>query len=311
MISEALGMKPLMGERKQKFLSTLIVSFGAFFGFEVLNYILALYQIDAYILVSFYVYFFHVFWLTFIFDLHFKKKGVLAYGHLNQAGFKLLKSALRDRVAHVFNWSYLRHFQNYLVLPGLLYWSIVILLFLNPFKEPLKQGLIVIGSFCMTVAYWYMKEMFSRNMEAHEWGIKVLALVKVLAAFFIYSATFGLAFYYGFGLDFLLPAIFCVTFLLIYQALFQHKLLNFNLHFLILGISGACALVSYWVYQNWNWNYLAGALFVLAVYNTLWGFLHHHLERTLTKKLVFEYTLMLLVVLSLLLAGNNFDSRIL
>lgn len=310
MISEALGLKPLMGERKQKFVSTLFVSFTAFLGFEALSDILSAYQIQTFVKVSLWVYAFHIIWLTFLFDLHFKNRGVIATAHLDLKGLKFFWRALKDRTAHVFTWKYYRHYQNYLILPGLLYWSIVILLFLNPFKEPLKQLIIITGTACMSTAYWYMKEMFSRNMEASEWGIKVLALVKVLAAFFIYAAAFGITWYYGFGLDFLLPAVFSVTFLLVYQALFQHKLLTFNLYFLILGIAGVCSLASFWVYQYWNWNYLSGALIVLAIYNTLWGFLHHHLEKTLTRKLVVEYTLMLVVILSILIAGTNFSSRI-
>ncbi|MBI4363249.1 MAG: hypothetical protein HY545_00165, partial [Candidatus Doudnabacteria bacterium] len=236
MISEALGFKPLMGERKQKMLSTLIVSFGAFFGFEALSYILEIYQLKTYAYVAIYVYLFHIFWLTFLFDLHFKNRGVLT-ANLDYKGFALLRNALKMRFEHVFTWKYYRHYQNYLILPGLLYWSIAILLFLNPFKPLLKQIIIVLGSICMMVAYWYMKEFFSRRLEAHELGIKVLAFVKIFAAFFIYSAIFGLTGFFNLGIWFAVPAIFATTFLLVYQALFQHKFLSFDIYFKILGIS--------------------------------------------------------------------------
>src|SRR6185503_2499821 len=127
-------MQPLFNETKQKFLSTLIVTFGAFLGFEALSYIIGIYQLRGSLYVAFYVYAFHIFWLTFVFDLHLKKRGVLANARLNHKGIKMVWMACQDRIEHLRRWDYLRHYQNYLVLPGLLYWGTVILLFLNPFK---------------------------------------------------------------------------------------------------------------------------------------------------------------------------------
>lgn len=310
MISEALGLKPLMGERKQKVLSTLIVSAGAFFGFEALSYILEIYQLRTFALVGLYVYLFHIFWLTFLFDLHYKKRGILASANVDARGFRMLWNALRVRTEHVFTWSYIRHYQNYLILPALLYWAITVLLFLNPFDAVMKQAIIIAGSFCMIVAYWYMKEMFSRRMEAHEWGIKILALVKIFTGFFVYSAIFGLTNYFNLGIWFVIPAVLSTTFLLIYQALFQHKLLTFHIHFQVLGISLLTTLAGIWVYNFWNTSYLTGGLVVLGFYNTFWGILHHHLEKNLTRKLIVEYLFMLAVVLSILFASHNFGARI-
>src|SRR5258708_12158240 len=228
-------MRPLMNEQKQKMLSTLIVSLGAFLGFQAINYITGLYQLRTAIFVSFYVYAFHVFWLTFLFDLHLKKRGVLANAKLNARGFNMLWCAFKDRCAHVRKWEYLRHYQNYQVLPGLIYWASVILIFLNPFNNLLKELIVVSSTFALSIAYWYMKEHVSRNLEHQDHWIRVLSLVKLFAAFLIYSAVIGTTIHYGFDPIFLLSAVLTLTFLLVYHSLFHSRLLNF-LSFLLFFI---------------------------------------------------------------------------
>lgn len=297
-------------ERRHKFISTLIVSTGALLGFEALSYIVGLYQIKTYLLVSFYVYFFHVFWLTFLFDLHLRKRGVLAFARLNAKGMAMVWAALKERIAHVLDWSYLRHFQNFLVLPGIIYWAVVVLLFLNPFREALKQVIVIIASISMTVAYWYFKDFFSRKMEAHEFGLRILSLVKLSAAFLVFSASLGATWYFGLGEEFLSLALLATSFLLIYQALFQHKLLHFQLYLWIILFSFVVAVVGIAVFRVWETNYFTGGLVILAVYNFFWGLTHHYLDGNLNKKVFWEYSLMTFLVLSFLLASHDFASRI-
>lgn len=303
-------MQPLMNEQKQKYLSTLITSGVAFLGFEALSYIVGIYQLKTAVLVSLYVYAFHIFWLTFLFDLHLKKRGVWAEVKVSFQGIELFFEAFKRRVEHVRKWEYLRHYQNYLVLPGIIYWSTVALMFLNPFQNEFKQLLVITASFCMSVAYWFMKEHVSRKLEAHDSWIKVLSLVKLFAAFLIYSAIIGIATRFGYDAYFLLYSIFVVTFLLVYQALFQHKLLTFQIFLWIIIIALILGIVSVLVYSNWNTEYFTAGLVLLAVYNCLWGILHHHLDRTLSRRLVFEYVVMMLFVVSFLLASHNFDQRV-
>ena len=300
----------ITGEQREKYLSNLIVTLGAFLGFEAISYAIGIYQLKQSMYLAFYIYAFHIFWLTFLFDLHFKKRGVLAYARMNHTGMKMFWEALKDRLAHIRKWEYIRHYQNYLVLPGTLYWSVVILLFLNPFKDGLKQIIILSATFAMSVAYWYMKEHVSRQLEHQEVWIKVLAVVKLFAAFLIYSAILGVTFNYAYDASFLLSCVFTLTFLLVYQALFQHRLLNFEIFVWIIIIGFAMAVVSYWVYQNWNTQYFSGGLVLLAVYNMLWGILHNYLDKTLTRKIVFEYFIMMVLIISVLLASHNFNQRI-
>ena len=301
----------ISNEQKEKYLSTLIVTLGAFLGFEAVSYAIGIYQLKSSLYLSFYIYAFHIFWLTFLFDLHFKKRGVLANARLNHQGAKMFWEAFKQRVAHVRNWEYWRHYQNYLVLPGVLYWSVVILLFLNPFKFGVKQAIILSASFAMSVAYWFMKEHVSRALEHQAEWIKVLGLVKLFAAFLIYSAILGVTFNQGFDGWFLLTSTLTLTFLLVYQALFQHRLLNFEIFLWIVIISFVMGIVSLWVYQNWDTQYFSGGLVMLAVYNMLWGILHNYLDKTLNRRVVWEYLVMMVLVISVLFASHNFGQRVL
>ncbi len=303
-------MKPIMNERQHRFLSTLIVTVGAFLGFEAVSYSIGIYQLKQSLYLSFYIYAFHIFWLTFIFDLHFKKRNVLAELRLNYKGAKLVWEGFKQRCGHVRKWEYLRHYQNYLVLPGILYWACVILLFLNPFNGGLKQALIFFTTVAMAVAYWFMKEHVSRRLEHMDWWIKILAIVKLFAAFLVYSALVGVTFHFGYEAGFLSLATSTLTFLLVYQALFQHNLLTFSIFLWIVIVALVMAIVSLWVYSNWNTEYFAAGVVMLAVYNTLWGILHHYLDHTLTRKVAFEYLVMMIFVISVLFASHNFNQRV-
>ncbi len=303
-------MRPLFNETQQKYISTLIVTAGAFLGFQAVSYAIGLYQLKTSLQLSFIVYAFHIFWLTFLFDLHFRKRAVMANARLNHKGLKMLWMAFLDRIEHVRRWEYFRHYQNYLVLPALLYWSVLSLCFLNPFNYVLKQALIITGTFAMSVAYWYMKEHISRQLEHKREWIKVLSMVKLFAAFLLYSALLGVTFRYGFDSSFLIAGTLTLTFLLVYQALFQHRLLTFQTVLWVTILAFCMGLVSLWVFQNWNTQYFSGGLVMLAVYNALWGMLHHYLDETLDRKVVFEYIAMMIFVISFLFASHNFNQRI-
>ncbi len=303
-------MKKLFTERKSKIISITLVTLGALLGFEALSYSIRIYQLNTALNLSFIIYLFHIFWLTFIFDLHLKKISIIGAYLAGRLDFKTFKAALYDRFSHVLNWTYFRHYQNYLVLPGLIYWSVVVLLFSNPFNHVLKQSIILFSTFAMSVAYWFMKEHVSRKLEHdHRW-IKILALVKLFAAFLLYSALLAITLRYGFGAGFLLAGMITTTFLLIYQALFQHRLLTFNVFIWIICISLTMGIVSLWVYHNWNTQYFSGGLVMLAVYNTMWGLLHNYLDKTLTRRVIFDYLVMTVFIISVLFASHNFNQRI-
>ncbi len=304
-------MKPLFSEYKQKVLSSILATLVSLIGFEVLNFILGeTYQLVTFARVAVYVYVFHFLWLTFLFDLHFKKRAVLAEFSPDHKGLRLLWKAFIERVRHMLNWHYFRHYLNFLILPAIVYWSVILLMSINPFDANLKQLIIIISTICLAVIYWHFKEIFRKNFELHDFGFKILTLVKLLAVFLFYSAVIGYTFYFGFGPGFLFTSVFIGTFLLVYQALFQHRLLGKKVFLSNLAIALVTAAVSYWIYQVWNYVYLTAALVLLAVYNTCWGALHHYWDNNLTKRLAIEYIILLLLVLSILLASHDFTPRI-
>ncbi|MDP4001229.1 MAG: hypothetical protein Q8P83_03235 [bacterium] len=300
-----------MTEIKHKILSTFIVTAISYLGLQVLVYFASIFQLGIYFQVALWIYAFLVFWLLFIFDVHLRNRGILALLRLKHNGPRLVWEALKKRVEHVFNWHHFSHLLAFLVLPSIIFWTTVILVSLNPFREQIKQILIVISIVNLGVAYWYFTERFSKKLEIHDLGLKVLNLVKLYTAYLGFATVLGLTWYFGLGEDFLLPGLFALTFLILYQALFQHRLLRLRSEIYALGIAGTSALVGLWLSVNWNIQYLTGGIVILAVYNALWGMLHHYLDRTLTKKLVGEYLLMLIVIFSILFATHNFGARVL
>jgi hypothetical protein len=304
-------MEPLISEYKQKLLSVVVASAVSFLGFEALSIILSqTYQVKTYMWVAFYVYIFHVIWLLFLFDLHLKQRGVLVSIQNTHQGLAMLGKALHLRVSHMLRWHYLRHYLNFLILPGIIYWSAVVLVAINPFASELKQFIIIGSTLGLSVAYWYLKEVFSKNFELHHFGTRILALVKILTAFLFYAAAIGYTFYFGLSAMFLFCTVLVGTFFLIYQALFQRKLVSFSAHAVVIVISLILAVISYWIFQTWSHNYLTAALVLVAVYNTAWGLLHHHLDNNLSRKLIFEYIMLLILTISIVLASHDFAPRI-
>ncbi len=304
-------MQPITSPRTQKLISTVATTAVSFLGFEILSLILEqTYQLAVYVRVSIYLYAFQVLWLAFIFDLHIRKRDIVRELRSHHSGLKLFIEAFKHRIHHFHNWSFVRHYLNYLILPGVIYWSAVFLMIINPFNATVKQFVICVTTICLGIIYWHLKEVFNKSFEIHNFGIRILILVKILTAYLFYAALLGYSFYFGMDKFFLFISIFSVTFLLLYQALFQRKQFSPKLFFIMLGISMFTGLVSISIYQIWNFTYLTGALVMLAFYNTCWGMLHHYLDNNLTKRLALEYLFLLCLAITVLLASHDFNPRI-
>jgi hypothetical protein len=299
-----------MHSLQHKVVSVIIATVCVYFGFQALDLILGIYQVETYFTVAWYVFAFHVFWLTFIFDLHLKRSGHLAHARVHFKGARILWEALKNRVRHLYHWNYLRHYLNYLILPAVLYWSVIVLMYLNPFHELFKDALIVASTAATAVAYWYLKEAFSHHMELHHSGLKVLSLVKIFTAYLSYTSLIALGWYFGLSLSVMLPVVFIISFLLLYQALFQHRLLRWDVYPAMLMFATLMSLVFAAVFQSWNVNYYTAGLMVGVVYNGAWSILHRYLDRTLNWKILWEYAFMLVVLVSLILATHDFQGRI-
>lgn len=304
-------MNAILSERKQRLISLVLALAGTFLGFQALSLTLRLYQLTVFAWLSLVIYCFHFFWLTFMFDLHLKNRGNLVAARLmNLKGLRLLRQALMSRIAHLIEWKYFRHYVNFLILPGLLYWSTVVMLMLNPFRVQFKQAVIALSTASLAFSYMYFKRVFHKRMEHHEEGLKLLAIAKLYCAYLCLSSVFGLTVYFGLDGNFLAVALIFVTFILIYQALFQHGLLNFMNVSMTVAAGLAVALMGVLLFQVWDSNYLTAGLMLAAGYNLCWGLIHHFSDKNLTKVLVMEYLFMTVLIVSLLLVTHDFRIRI-
>ncbi|MBX4188324.1 MAG: hypothetical protein KW793_04300 [Candidatus Doudnabacteria bacterium] len=299
-----------MNSYKHKIISTLLVTVATYFGFQALDLISGIYQIETYFMVAWYVAIFHTFWLLFIFDLHLKIKGHWAHAYSKYAGIEAFFYALKLRIRHFYHWLYVKKYLTYLILPSIFYWSVVILMYLNPFHELFKDALIIISTVSLSITYWHFKEAFSKHMEMHQTGLKIQNLVKLLAGYLMYTALLAVGWYFGFSLLALMLVVFVMTFLLVYQALYQHRLIKGEVYPAILVLSTLITLIFAVVSLKWNVNYYSAGLMVSASYNLCWSVFHRYLHRTLPRKLLWEYVFMFIVLISLILSTHDFQGRI-
>jgi hypothetical protein len=298
-----------MNQHQHKILSSLIVTTITFLGFESLSVIIGLNQVSAFTTTAIYLFLFHIFWIAFVFDLHLKR---LSPASFTSARFgALVRQALLARFEHFFNWKYFRHFINYFILPSILFWATTVLLFLNPFANQLKQALVIISTFAFAVAYWHMKEHASAKFEAHKSWLPVLATIKLFVAYIAFSAVIGFSWYFDLGREMVFYYVLAVSFFLIHQALFSYNYNKPKLVFFTIAASALIAWVGLWVYGNWTYQYFTGGLVLLALYNTIWGFIHHSLDKTFTTKIALEYLILGLLVVSIIFATHNFGTQIL
>jgi len=297
-----------MTQHQHKILSAFIISAVTFLSFEALSFTAGIYELRAYFALAVYIAIFHIFWIGFIFDLHLKHREPVDLTSARYRG--LLRQALKQRFQHFLNWRYFKHYINYLILPAILFWSVIILIFLNPFRESMKQIVIIASSFALTVVYWHMKEHVTARLESRMPWLKVLAAVKLFAAFMAFAALFGFVWYFGLSQNFLFYFVLGATFFLIYQALYQYDFHSGTLLFSVLLCSVLIGLAAIWIYRVWSVEYFTAALALLALYNTLWGLIHHYIDRTLTARITFEYIIMAVVVLSIVYATHNFANRL-
>src|SRR5205085_5288172 len=110
-------------------------------------------------------------------------------------------------------------------------------------------------------------------------------------------------FYFVFG-------VLALTFLLIYQALFQHRLVSIKNLAVTFLISLVLSLVAFWVVIFWGFNYFTAAVFLTAFYNLFWGVFHYHLEHSLTWKAFWEIFVISIIVVLMLFGATNFKARI-
>src|SRR6185295_8838963 len=142
-------MRHIIPSSKQKPIVVAIVMLVSFFGLQAASKSLGLFQIDKFLLISFYVYLFLVFWQSFIFDLHLKSS------YTWRGLEKSLWQALKGRFQYMVEMHHFLHYLNYLILPAVIYWSLIMVMFLNPFDALLKQTLIFGTALAIGAITWY------------------------------------------------------------------------------------------------------------------------------------------------------------
>ena len=273
-------------------------------GFQALIYILNLYQIGIFIITADVIYLFLAFNIIFLYDLHFK----------THPGKELsLKPALVARTEHFWSLRYIGRYFNYLLLPTLIFWSTVIVLYLNFGHVKIQQSIALFSSIALVAAYWYIKEIFSRRAEIVDIEIFVrMTVIKIYSAGLAYAAAMALmrssyclsSYYYA-------GVVFAITFSLIFQALFQHRL-NSNKNLLITaGISLLQAVAGFFVYRFWGLNFYTAAILLVIIYNLMWGVFHYYLDGALTKKAFLEILIISLLTAAMIFGATNFRARIL
>ncbi|PIR97320.1 MAG: hypothetical protein COT91_01970 [Candidatus Doudnabacteria bacterium CG10_big_fil_rev_8_21_14_0_10_41_10] len=294
------------------------ISLLIFLGFQALSYIIGLNETTTFLLVAVVLYLYMVFKLTFIFDLNLKKaraweesvKHYKAFDTIPLRNTRIILRAIKLRFHYLTHWSNWRHFQNYLILPGFLYWSIIILFFLNPFDLIAKQIFVVVGTLLLTVILWHFKMVFITYGKASIILRYLLFASTILTSFLIFSGILGLKWYFGISDMNFITAIFASAFLLFYQSLFHRDKVNLkNLFFVLLGVA-LVALGGYFITLYWRVNfYSAGALLAGVAY-TYWGIFLLHLTKRLTFRQVMEHAWVMAFVLLYVLATTNFSARI-
>lgn len=291
-------MKPIIHPGKQKFIIVLVAALAALFGFESAGLAFAANQAAAFFKIAFYVYIFLVIWQMFVFDLNLKKS----------------LPELVKRFWYLAEKQHWIHFQNYLILPAAVYWAMVVVIYLNPFDFRQNQIWAIFSTLALAISFWYLKTVFYAHKENPGLPRDLIFAAKLYASFLAFAAALGAVRYFDLGRDdgwlFALAA-FCVTFVLMYQALFQHHYVGFGqLRYLLLAAAGI-GLAGYFLYYLWNVNYFSGALVLAAGYNTIWGIIHHkYLDRDLRREIVYEYLAVLFVILVIVFGTTNFAEKI-
>lgn len=286
-----------------KIVSVVAISAIAVLGLEALLYVNNLYQPALYVKLSGFIYLFLLVWAVFIFDLHYKKHAV---------GVSTIWQALKTRFHYMAKWDHLRHFQNYTILPGIIYWGTIIVIGINFGHHKLQQYIVAASGLALIACFYLFKEIFhSKQTPVNNRHFVILSFAKIYAAWLIYSGSLGIVWFYCFPAWTFYAVVYLVTFMLLYQALFQFAALTFKNIIWIFLIALFVSIGSYFVYKYWNVNYFSAGLFLTAIYNLFWGLLFHSCKKTLSKDAVLEQLAIFALIVVMVFGVTDFHAKIL
>ena len=305
--------------KQQKIITSLIIAIATYGGFQVLISILNLNQTVEFFRVSVWVFVYLMLMIVFLFDLHIKKPGSWERAKIKHQDIpqavgrhtKIIFSALWDRFEHLRSWKYISQWLHFLLLPGFIFWSTVSLLYVNLGNFNIEQLLVSLSSIALILDFWYLKETFQRGIEKAEPDIFViLSMVKIFAAAMLYAAALSMLRYFCLNPIYFSLEVFAYTFLLVYQALYLHRLVNGKNISIALLIALVMGIVGQGVYVWWGFNYFTAAVFMAAIYNLMWGTFHYKIDRALSWKALVEILIVCAIVVGMVLSVTNFSARI-
>ncbi len=306
-----------MNIKNPKLISAALISIVVVGGLQALIYILNLNQLRIYLHVAFWIYIYLILKITLLYDLHYKNPEAWEQLEAKYPGAKLMQKikalgkAFWERLAHLRRWSELKQWLNYLILPGFLYWPSVCLFYLHMGDLKTQQLIATLSGFALIFTYWHLKEIFTRKDEQIKTGaITALSLIKLYAAFLVFTSAIGITRHFCLGLEHYALGIFSLSYLLIHQALFQFRLLSLKAVGLTLLFSAIITLFALIVYIHWGLNYFTAGAFLMVWYNFFWNLLHHYAEKHLTWSGLMELLAVTIIASVMLLGATNFRSRI-
>jgi drug/metabolite transporter (DMT)-like permease len=130
------------------------------------------------------------------------------------------------------------------------------------------------------------------------------------ASWVLYAGILGITWYYCYPIHVYYLAIFTITLILLYQALFQFHADTFYNIVPSLIIAVIITVVSALVYYFWNVNYFTAGLLLTSIYNFCWNILLHRIKKTLTPEVFVEQLVFLLLLLVMIFGVTNFKEKI-
>jgi hypothetical protein len=310
-----------MTSLKQKIITSLFITVAVVGGFEALIYIINLNETGTFLWLAAVLWIYLWIKITLLYDLHFNNPGAIKrarakhenVGHWLSRIVKIFATALWDRASHFRQIRLAIVWANYLLLPGIIFWSTVAFFYLNLGRIGIQQVFAGLSSLAIVVACWHINEIYTRKEEKVSLNaFATLSAIKIYGVLLTYAAIFSLTRYYCMPIKYLFLGIFASTFLIIYQALFQHKQTgtNRNLFWTFL-ISLTLSVLAWAIYPSWGYNNLTAAVFLTAFYNLFWNVFHHSLENHLSRRLFWETVFVSLFIGLMALSLTNFKARIL
>ena len=279
-------MKHIIHPKKHRSISVILLAAVVFLGLQAAAAALQKNQVGDFAQIAAYVYAFVIFWIIFSYDTY------------------------RRHIAAVpILWHELA---NYLILPSVIYFSTVALLFLAPFNRSLQELWIVLATLGLSIGLWYLQTVFHSHREGSRHLRQLLFATKLFASFLGFAAALGIGRHEGFGDIWTGLLVMLASHLLMRQAIFQHHDMHGHMLRFVLIVGLTLGLVGAFLYSFWNVNFYSAALLLSALYSTIWGYVHHkYIDRDLTAQIIYEYLSVLFVVLVILFATTDFSERLL